>query len=161
MGSIQAPKLFEPLRVGEMELSHRVVMSPLTRIRCPSSLPNELVAEYYAQRTTPGGLIIGEGTHPSIMVCSPSFPIPKSNVNRTFIKGGNFLNVPGIFTPEHILAWKLVTDAVHAKGGYMVCQLWHVSLSLRTHCIWHQKSDIPKCRLAASQYLFNSADVSL
>lgn len=45
------------------------------------------------------------------------------------MKGGNFLNVPGIFTDEHIRAWKLVTEAVHAKGGYMVCQLWHVSFS--------------------------------
>ncbi|KAG0645673.1 12-oxophytodienoate-10 [Hyphodiscus hymeniophilus] len=107
MAHTQPPKIFEPLQVGGMTLSHRIIMSPLTRIRCPNSLPDALVAEYYAQRTTPGGLIIGEGTHPSIMA-------------------GNFLNVPGMFTLEHVQAWKLVTDAVHAKGGFIVCQLWHV-----------------------------------
>jgi 2,4-dienoyl-CoA reductase-like NADH-dependent reductase (Old Yellow Enzyme family) len=62
------------------------------------------------------------------MVC-PAF----SNIDIAYlfllVKGGNFLNVPGIFAAEHIPAWKLVTDAVHAKGGYMVCQLWHVSLT--------------------------------
>lgn len=73
MGSNQAPKIFEPLLVGDMELSHRIVMSPLTRIRCVGSVPNELVAEYYAQRATRGGLIISEGTHPSIMVRPDNF----------------------------------------------------------------------------------------
>jgi hypothetical protein len=53
----------------------------------------------------------------------------KTKYSLSSSKGGSFLNVPGIFTPEHIRAWKLVTDVVHAKGGYMVCQLWHVSLA--------------------------------
>lgn len=43
-------------------------------------------------------------------------------------QGGNFLNVPNMYAPEHVRAWKVVTDAVHAKGGYMACQLWHVCL---------------------------------
>jgi N-ethylmaleimide reductase len=128
MGSTQTTRLFEPLQVGDMKLSHRIVMSPLTRTRCPDSLPNELVAEYYAQRATPGGLIIGEGTHPSIMVYS-SFKILYYMLTNS-IQGGNFLNVPGIFTQEHVQAWRLVTDAVHAKGGFIVCQLWHVSYLL-------------------------------
>ena len=127
MGYNQAPKLFSPLQVGDMKLSHRIVMSPLTRIRCLGSLPNELVAEYYAQRATPGGLIIGEGTHPSIMVCS-CHQILRLMLT-IYVQGGNFLNVPGIFTQEHIQAWKLVTDAVHAEGAFMVCQLWHVGRS--------------------------------
>jgi N-ethylmaleimide reductase len=53
------------------------------------------------------------------------------------MEGGNFLNVPGIFTPEHISAWKLVTDAVHAKGGYIACQLWYVSLAPISSNLWH------------------------
>lgn len=63
------PKLFTPLQIGNMHLKHRIIMSPLTRVRCPGGLPTELVAEYYAQRATEGGLIIGEGCHPSFMVC--------------------------------------------------------------------------------------------
>ncbi|KAL2060621.1 hypothetical protein VTL71DRAFT_9262 [Oculimacula yallundae] len=110
MGSINHPKetrkLFTPLRLGTMNLSHRIIMSPLTRIRCPGGIPSPLVAEYYAQRATEGGLLISEGMHPSFMA-------------------GNSLNVPGMFTPEHVRAWKKVTDAVHAKGAYMACQLWH------------------------------------
>ncbi len=61
-------KLFTPLRVGDMNLQHRIVFGPLTRGRCPGGKPGALNAEYYSQRTTPGGLIITEGTHPSIRV---------------------------------------------------------------------------------------------
>jgi N-ethylmaleimide reductase len=72
MGSIQETrKLFTPLQVGDINLSHRIIMSPLTRTRCPGGLPTPLVAEYYAQRATTGGFIVSEGTHPSFMVCSP------------------------------------------------------------------------------------------
>jgi len=130
MGSIQETrKLFSPLNVGDMNLSHRIIMSPLTRTRCPGSLPTPLVAEYYAQRTTPGGLIISEGTHPSFMVCSflDSFVFLRTRTDNLTMQAGNFHNVPGIYTPEHIRAWEVVTDAVHEKGGYMACQLWHVS----------------------------------
>jgi N-ethylmaleimide reductase len=112
MGSNNQPKLFTPLRVGDMHLAHRIIMSPLTRARSPCGIPTELVAEYYAQRATPGGLLISEGTMTSMMA-------------------GNLLNVPGIFTPEQIRAWKVVTQAVHAKGGFIACQLWHVSFSLK------------------------------
>ncbi|RDW89765.1 NADH-flavin oxidoreductase oxidase [Coleophoma cylindrospora] len=91
-------------------------MSPLTRIRCPGGIPSPLVAEYYAQRATMGGLIISEGMHPSFM-------------------GGNLLNVPSMYSPEHVRAWKVVTDAVHARGGYMVCQLWHVGRFATSHTL--------------------------
>ncbi|KAH8821337.1 NADH-flavin oxidoreductase/NADH oxidase [Xylogone sp. PMI_703] len=110
MGSIETPstsKLFTPLKIGDMMLSHRVIMGPLTRARSPAGIPTPLVAEMYAQRATPGGLIISEGVLPSVM-------------------GGNMFNVPGIYTPEQVRAWRVVTDAVHAKGGYIFCQLWHV-----------------------------------
>lgn len=76
MGSItqinDPRKLFTPLRLGTMNLSHRVIMSPLTRVRCPGSIPSPSVGEYYSQRATEGGLLISEGMHPSLMVCLPS-----------------------------------------------------------------------------------------
>ncbi len=59
----------------------------------------------------------------------------EDNADQVF-QGGNFLNVPAMYSPEHIRAWKVVTDAVHARGGYMVCQLWHVRLPpLSTHSL--------------------------
>ncbi|KAE9366722.1 FMN-linked oxidoreductase [Stipitochalara longipes BDJ] len=109
MDSISAPdtrKLFSPLRIGNMHLSHRIIMAPLTRKRCPAGIPGPFVAEYYAQRATQGGLLISEGMMVSVM-------------------GGNMHGIPGMYTPEHIRGWKVVTNAVHAKGAYMACQLWH------------------------------------
>ncbi|PVH69488.1 NADH-flavin oxidoreductase/NADH oxidase [Cadophora sp. DSE1049] len=105
--SRESSKLFSPLRLGAMNLEHRVVMSALTRLRCPGSVPNPVVTEYYTQRASKGGLLISEGMHPSLM-------------------GGGFHGVPGMFALEHVRAWKKVTDAVHAKGAFMACQLWHV-----------------------------------
>lgn len=61
-------KIWMPLRVGRLLLEHRVVMSPLTRARCPAGIPTALSTEYYCQRVTKGGLIISEGIHPSLMV---------------------------------------------------------------------------------------------
>ncbi|KAI5807021.1 hypothetical protein EDC01DRAFT_10284 [Geopyxis carbonaria] len=104
---LKSTKLFQPVKIGNMNLKHRVVMAPLTRVRSPEHIPNELVAEYYGQRASDGGLLISEATHISVM-------------------GGNYFKAPGIFTPEQRRAWKVVTDAVHAKGGYIYCQLWHI-----------------------------------
>jgi hypothetical protein len=76
MGSIQETrKLFTPLRIGNMQLSHRIIMAPITRKRCPAGIPGRWVAEYYAQRATKGGLLISEGMMPSVMV-RPPFLIP-------------------------------------------------------------------------------------
>lgn len=78
MGSTSPPressKLFSPLRLGKMNLEHRVIMSPMTRLRCPGSLPTPSVTEYYTQRATKGGLLITEGMHPSLMVCHSHCP---------------------------------------------------------------------------------------
>jgi N-ethylmaleimide reductase len=63
-----AATLFTPLRIGRILLNHRVIMSPLTRGRSPAVIPTDLSVEYYSQRATPGGLLISEGTHPSLMV---------------------------------------------------------------------------------------------
>lgn len=144
MGSLSdSHKLFTPLKIGNMQLSHRIIMSPLTRKRCPAGIPSPLVAGYYSQRATKGGLIISEGCHPSVMV-SISLPghwaAAKDSKGKQEIrcwyqdfwwlslkKAGNLHGIPGMYTPEHIRAWKVITDAVHAKGAYMACQLWHVS----------------------------------
>ncbi|KAG9244669.1 NADH-flavin oxidoreductase/NADH oxidase [Calycina marina] len=99
-----ARKLFTSFQIGAMQLSRRIVMSHLTRTRCPNGVPGDIVAKYYAQRATPGGLLISEGILPSFMM----LPTP-----------------PCTYTQGHITAWGSVTDTVHARGAYLVCQLWH------------------------------------
>ncbi|ETM50523.1 hypothetical protein F442_05690 [Phytophthora nicotianae P10297] len=104
------PKLFTPLTLGgknPVQLQHRVVMAPLTRLRTgETGIPTDLVAEYYAQRSTPGGLIIAEAT----------------NISPT---ARGYFGAPGLFTSEQVEGWKKVTRAVHAKGGKIFVQLWH------------------------------------
>jgi N-ethylmaleimide reductase len=106
-GSVKT--LFSPIRVGPLTLSHRVVMAPLTRLRSkvPGDIPVDLMAEYYAQRASEGGLIISEGATVSI-------------------GGRGYLGAPGIYSEEQVIGWRRVTEAVHAKGGYIFLQLWHV-----------------------------------
>ena len=101
-------KLFTPLALGPITLRHRVVMAPLTRMRArpEGNVPTALNAEYYAQRATPGGLLIAEATPVSW-------------------QGHGHPNVPGIHTAAQVTGWRLVTDAVHAKGGVIYLQLWH------------------------------------
>jgi N-ethylmaleimide reductase len=103
------PHLFSPLKIGPYQLGHRLVMAPLTRMRAarPSLAPRPLNAEYYAQRTTPGGLIIAEASP----VMATGFGNP---------------GVPGIYSEDQIKGWRAVVDAVHAKGGVIFLQLWHV-----------------------------------
>ncbi|KAJ6495325.1 FMN-linked oxidoreductase [Mycena sanguinolenta] len=100
-------KLFQSTLVGDIELSHRIVYAPTTRLRAdPNHVPLPLVAEYYRQRaSTPGSLLISEAT----------FIAPQA---------GGFEHAPGIWSDDQIAAWKQVTDAVHAKGAYMYLQLW-------------------------------------
>jgi N-ethylmaleimide reductase len=103
------PKLFSPLQLGAYQLKHRVALAPLTRMRAekPSLAPRPLNAEYYAQRATPGGLLIAEASP----VANTAFGSPA---------------VPGIYTEAQIEGWRKVVDAVHAKGGIIFLQLWHV-----------------------------------
>lgn len=99
--------LFQPLKLGRYELAHRVVMPPLTRMRAGrGNAPTDLAVEYYAQRTSPGGLIIAEGTQ--ISQSAQGYPA-----------------TPGIHSQDQIDGWKKVTEAVHAKGGLIFLQLWH------------------------------------
>lgn len=101
------PTLFDPARFGDIALANRVVMAPLTRDRAGArQLPTELMRTYYAQRAG-AGLIVTEGTQ-----ISP--------------EGQGYLDTPGIHSDEQVLAWRRITDAVHAGGGRIVVQLWHV-----------------------------------
>jgi len=101
------PSLFDPITVGDLHLPNRMIMSPLTRLRAgPSQIPNALMAEYYAQRAS-AGLIISEG-------------VPVSP------QGVGYAGVPGVWSAEQTEGWKQVTRAVHAAGGRIVMQIWHV-----------------------------------
>ncbi len=109
--------LFDPCQAGQLELASRIVMAPLTRNRAPHALANALMVEYYAQRANPAtgaGLIITEATAISH-------------------QGQGYADVPGIWSPEQVAAWKHVTAAVHAQGGKIVMQLWHVG-RVSHHC---------------------------
>lgn len=97
--------LFSPAKLGLLTLQNHLVMSPMTRNRATGNIPNELMAEYYAQRASVG-LIITEGTSPS-----PN--------------GLGYPRIPGIFSREQITGWKRVTDAVHAKGAKIFMQFMH------------------------------------
>ena len=98
--------LFDPIRIRTLSLSNRTVMSPMTRSRAvEANTPNALMAEYYGQRAG-AGLIVTEGTSPS-----PN--------------GLGYPRIPGLFNARHVAGWKLVTDAVHAKGSKIVVQLMH------------------------------------
>jgi N-ethylmaleimide reductase len=103
------PSLFSPLKIGPYQLQHRLVMAPLTRMRADRSsfAPRSLNAEYYAQRATPGGLLIAEAS--PVMVTGRGNP-----------------GTPGIYSDAQIKGWRGVVDAVHAKGGLIFLQLWHV-----------------------------------
>ncbi|KAL0953037.1 hypothetical protein HGRIS_007239 [Hohenbuehelia grisea] len=102
------PKLFQPIKVGRLELKHRIVLAPLTRMRTDTDhvplLPT--VLEYYQQRSrTPGTLLITEAT-----LIAP--------------QAGGYTNVPGIWSDAQVNAWKQITDAVHAQGSFINLQLW-------------------------------------
>ena len=102
--------LFSSFRLGALTLPHRVVMAPLTRNRAPGAVPNALMAEYYAQRADPltgASLIVSEAT-----AISP--------------QGQGYADVPGLYDTEQLDGWRRVTQAVHAQGGRIFCQLWHV-----------------------------------
>jgi 2,4-dienoyl-CoA reductase-like NADH-dependent reductase (Old Yellow Enzyme family) len=101
-------QLFDPITIGDLTLRNRVIMAPLTRARAVGGkrVPNALMAEYYVQRAS-AGLILSEATS-----VTP--------------QGVGYENTPGIWSDEQVEGWKVVTDAVHAAGGRIFLQLWHV-----------------------------------
>ncbi|HEY9224839.1 MAG TPA: alkene reductase [Variovorax sp.] len=100
------PTLFDPVQAGDLHLANRIVMAPLTRNRSPNAIPLPITATYYEQRAS-AGLIITEATAISH-------------------QGQGYADVPGLYGTEQLDGWKRVTAAVHAKGGKIVVQLWHV-----------------------------------
>jgi len=98
--------LFAPFDLAGTRLANRIVMAPMTRSRAPDDIATDAIALYYAQRAT-AGLIVSEGT-----------PISR--------EGQGYLFNPGIFSPEQIAGWRLTTQSVHAVGGRIFAQLWHV-----------------------------------
>src|SRR3954468_2300892 len=103
----QPNPLFAPYRLGDLDLSNRLVMSPMTRSRAvEGNVPNPLAATYYAQRAS-AGLIITEATQ-----VSP--------------QGVGYIRTPGIHSAAQVAGWRKITDAVHRAGGRIFAQLWHV-----------------------------------
>lgn len=98
--------LFDPIRLGDIDCANRVFMAPMTRSRAgEGDAPNDMNALYYGQRAS-AGLIITEGVYPSF-------------------DGKGYVRTPGIVTPAQTAGWKMVTDAVHARGGKIVMQIMH------------------------------------
>ncbi|MFY7929346.1 MAG: alkene reductase, partial [Oligoflexus sp.] len=97
--------LFQPYKLGRIELKNRIVMAPMTRNRAIDNIPNDLMTTYYSQRAE-AGLIITEGTSPS-----PN--------------GLGYARIPGLFSKEQVQAWAKVTSSVHKAGSKIFVQLMH------------------------------------
>ncbi|KAE9407518.1 NADH:flavin oxidoreductase/NADH oxidase [Gymnopus androsaceus JB14] len=107
MDSTTRSALFQPIQIGPYTLQHRIVLAPLTRLRCTKdNLPQKVMAEYYSQRgSIPGTLLVSEAT----LIAQ---------------KAGQYLHAPGIWSDAQMEGWKKVTEAVHAKGSFIFLQLW-------------------------------------
>lgn len=127
--------LFEPIRIGDLELSNRVVMAPLTRQRAPEGRnPNARMVQYYRDRAS-AGLILTEAT-----AINP--------------RGVGYADTPGIWSGSQVEGWKEVTKAVHEQGGKIVMQLWHVGRISHSHFLDGQLPVAPSA-------IAPDADVSL
>src|SRR6201996_4096616 len=102
------PTLFDPLKIGDLEVPNRIFLAPLTRNRSsgPGRVPNALMREYYAQRAS-AGAILTEAT--SVTPLGVGYP-----------------HTPGVWSKEQVAGWREITSAVHAAGGRILMQLWHV-----------------------------------
>src|SRR6202048_3385623 len=129
-------KLFSPGKIGPYQLSHRVVMAPLTRMRSdPGDIPSDLMVEYYSQRASKGGLIISEAAPVSI-------------------RGDGDAGAPGVYSDRQIEGWRRVTDAVHAKGGRIFLQLWHVGRLSHTDLQPNGEPPVAPSAIAAEGYAY-------
>lgn len=123
--------LFESFRLGNLTLSNRLVMAPMTRCRAADgNVPGPFAQTYYAQRAS-AGLIVTEGT--------PVSP-----------RGHGYLWTPGIYTPPQISGWRPVTQAVHAAEGHIFCQIWHVGRVSHTSLQPDQAAPLAPTAIAAS-----------
>jgi N-ethylmaleimide reductase len=128
--------LFSPTNVGPYQLSHRVVMAPLTRMRSdPGDVPSDLMVEYYSQRASKGGLIISEATPVSI-------------------RGYGYAGAPGIYSDRQIEGWRRVTNAVHAEGSRIFLQLWHVGRQSHTDLQPNGEAPVAPSAIAAEGHAY-------
>lgn len=133
MGSREA--LFEPFKLGDITLSNRMVMAPLTRSRAQKgNVPGPLTVEYYSQRASVG-LIIAEATQ--VSATAQGYP-----------------STPGLHTPEQVAGWRKVTDAVHAKGGKIFVQLWHTGRMSHTAYQPGEQAPVAPSAIAAKAKTF-------
>jgi len=127
--------LFEPSRAGALELANRIIMAPLTRNRAwPDLVPGPFALEYYAQRAT-AGLIIAEATQISA-------------------QAQGYAGTPGCYTDDQVRGWKRITDAVHAKGGRIVVQLWHTGRVSHTSFQKHRQAPVGPSAIRAKTKTF-------
>lgn len=132
-----SPSLWQPFTLGRIELPHRLALAPMTRNRSNADgTPGEHVAAYYAQRASLG-LVISEGTQPSA-------------------DGQGYFNTPGIYTPEHIEAWRNVADAVHEKGGHLFIQLMHVGRISHPENTEHHRQSVAPSAISAEQEIYTA-----
>ncbi len=137
MSSTTHSPLFTPLTVGALELPNRVLMAPLTRNRAHADgTPGSLAQTYYRQRAS-AGLIVSEATQISAM-------------------GKGYLDTPGIHEPSHVNEWKKIVEAVHAGGGRIFCQLWHVGRISHTSVLPDGRSPVAPSALRANAQTFTA-----
>ncbi|WP_017611420.1 alkene reductase [Nocardiopsis xinjiangensis] len=130
--------LWNPFKVGQITLEHRLAMAPMTRDRAlPDGTPSPMMAEYYAQRASLG-LLITEGTQPNE-------------------DGQGYLLTPGIHTDEHVEGWRTVTDAVHAAGGHVFVQLMHVGRASHPDNTPHHRTPVAPSAITPAWQMFTAA----
>lgn len=134
----QHSHLFSAYTLGNIQLKNRIVMAPMTRSRAIGNVPNDLMADYYAQRAD-AGLLITEGTSPSV-------------------NGLGYARIPGIYNAAQIAAWKKVTDAVHERGGKIFVQIMHTGrITHRLNLPAGGKVVAPSAIAAASTPMYTDA----
>ena len=130
-------EMWSPIRVGAVDLPHRLAMAPMTRSRAtPDGVPGALSPEYYAQRASTA-LIITEGTQPSA-------------------DGQGYVTTPGLHTPEQVQGWRLTTDAVHAAGGRVFVQLMHVGRISHPDNTPHHRQPVAPSAVAPANQMFTA-----
>jgi N-ethylmaleimide reductase len=130
-------KIWTEIKVGNMNLPHRLAMAPMTRSRANADgTPGELAPLYYSQRASMG-LIITEGTQPSE-------------------DGQGYLSTPGIYNKQHIDGWKKVSDAVHGAGGYMYIQLMHAGRLSHPDNTPHHRQPVAPSAIAPGVQMFTT-----
>ncbi|ATY31122.1 alkene reductase [Sphingomonas psychrotolerans] len=127
--------VWSPIKLGNLQLPHRLAMAPMTRSRArPDGTPGDLAPEYYAQRATMG-LLITEGTQPSE-------------------DGQGYTNTPGIYTDAHVAGWRKVTDAVHKADGRLFVQLMHVGRRSHPDNTVHHRQPVAPSAIAPREQMF-------